>query len=57
MSHAGFARVLFVVFFVLVSSLLLALRRMRRVVEEERVDAVLLEEMDLEASRHARRPS
>ncbi len=54
MSHAGFARFLVVTFFGLVTALLVAFRRLRQVVEEERVDAVLLEEMSLDASRHDR---
>ncbi len=54
MSHAGFARFLFVTFFALVLALVVALRRLRRVVEEERVDALLLEEMQLDSSRRDR---
>ncbi len=54
MSHAGFARFLVVTFFALVLALVVALRRLRRVVEEERVDALLLEEMQLDSSRQDR---
>ena len=45
MSHAGFACFLFVSFFALAAGLLVASRRLKRVVEEERIDALLLEEM------------
>jgi hypothetical protein len=54
MSHAGFARFLFFTFFTLVLALVVAWRRLRRAVEEERVDALLLEEMHLDSSRHDR---
>ncbi len=51
MSHAGFARFLFCAFFTLVLALVVAWRRLRRIVEEERIDALLLEEMQLHSSR------